>query len=71
MSDEISPQTLRNLLREQLQNREYWQDSMMQQFRKQFWEPMDADLNLVADEMISSTSTLEAVTGFFRSIQNF
>jgi len=71
MTNELPPQILRALLREQLDNKQYWEDSMMQQFRKQFWEPMDADLNLVADELISTSTFLDGIVDFFKSVQSF
>ena len=71
MSDEIQPNQLRRLLREQLDNKEYWQDSEMRQFRVKFWEPMDVDLNLVANEIDSNKDIFEGLSDFFKNILNF
>ncbi len=71
MSEELPPHILRSLLREHLENKQNWEDSMMQQFRKQFLEPMNEDLNLVADELISTNALLDGIAGFFKNIQNF
>ncbi len=71
MPDDIQPNLLRRMLRDQLDNKEYWQDSMMRQFRSQFWEPMDADMNLVANEMNSNKDILDSLAGFLKNILNF
>jgi hypothetical protein len=55
----------------QLGTKELWQDSKMQEFRKQFWEPMDQDLNSLANDLESRTSLLDFAVSFIKNIIQF
>ena len=46
--DDFSPEQVMNLLSLEADPQEYWNDTMMQDFEKRYYQPMTEDLKLIA-----------------------
>jgi hypothetical protein len=71
MDNDFSPNDLQNLLRADLESTELWQDLMMMQFRKQYWETLNEDLNKIAHEVTRLNPVLNDFGLFLKSLTDF